>query len=67
MQTARTTVELDKALLRQAKQRAIEEDKTLKQIIHEALENLVDIDSDKRYAAKRKQVKRYPFLSLIHI
>jgi len=61
MQTARTTVELDKTLLRQAKQRAIEEDKTLKQIIHEALEKLVDIDADKRYAAKRRQVKRYPF------
>jgi len=61
MQTARTTVELDKALLRQAKQRAIEEDKTLKEIIHEALERLVDIDADKRYAAKRRRVKRYPF------
>ena len=38
MQTARTTIELDKQLLKQAKQMALEEDKTLKELITEALE-----------------------------
>jgi len=61
MQTARTTIEIDKELLKMAKQMAIEEDKTLKEIVHEALERLVDIDADKRYGAKRRQVKKYPF------
>ena len=61
MQTARTTIELDKHLLKQVKQRALEEDKTLKQIIHEALEKLVDIDINKRHEEKKAQVKRYPF------
>ncbi len=37
MQTARTTVELDKELLKKAKQKAIEEDKSLKQIMNEIL------------------------------
>ncbi len=61
MQTARTTIEIDKEMLKMAKQMAIEKDKTLKQIVHDALERLIDIDADKRYAAKRKQVRRYPF------
>ena len=61
MQTARTTIEIDKGLLKMAKQMAIEEDKTLKQIIHEALERLVDLDANKRYETKRTRVKRYPF------
>jgi len=37
MQTARTTIELDKELLKKAKQKAIAEDKNLKQVIAEAL------------------------------
>lgn len=37
MQTVRTTIELDKDLLKKAKQKAIEEDKKLKQVIAEAL------------------------------
>lgn len=37
MQTARTTIELDKELLKMAKQKAIKEDKNLKQVITEAL------------------------------
>ena len=61
MQTARTTIELDKHLLKQIKQMALEEDKTLKQIIHEALGMLVDININKRYEGKRTQAKRYPF------
>jgi len=32
MQTARTTIELDKELLKKAKQKALEEEKTLKQL-----------------------------------
>lgn len=37
MQTARTTIELDRELLKKAKQKAIEEGKNLKQVITEAL------------------------------
>lgn len=61
MQTARTTIEIDKGLLKMAKQMAIEEDKTLKQIINEALEKLVDIEANERYRKKKTQAKRYPF------
>ncbi len=61
MQTARTTVEIDKTLLRQVKQRALEEDKTLRQVIHEALRRLVDINTNKRYKKKIAQEKKYPF------
>ena len=61
MQTARTTIEIDKGLLRQVKQRALEEDKTLKELIHEALGKLVDLDANKKYNKKIAQRKRYPF------
>lgn len=61
MQTARTTIEIDKGLLRQVKQKALEEDKTLKELIHEALGRLVDIDTDKRYRKKIVKRKKYPF------
>jgi len=37
MQTVRTTIELDKELLKRAKRKALEEDKNLKQLITEAL------------------------------
>jgi hypothetical protein len=37
MQTARTTIELDKELLKRAKRKALEEGKNLKQVITEAL------------------------------
>jgi len=54
MQTARTTVELDKALLRQAKQRAIEEDKTLRELITEALEKTLRSPWQKKTVRKIK-------------
>lgn len=37
MQTVRTTIELDRELLKKAKQKALEEDKNLKQVITDAL------------------------------
>lgn len=51
MQTARTTIELDKEILKEAKQRAIEEEKSLKKIINEALRDQF------RLNAKRKKTK----------
>ena len=48
MKTARTTVELDKDLLKKAKQKAIKEDKTLKQLLSEALEDSLGPSKKKR-------------------
>jgi predicted transcriptional regulator len=42
MTTVRTTVELDKDLLKKAKQKAVEEDKTLKQLVESALKKEVE-------------------------
>jgi len=58
MQTARTTVELDKALLRQAKQRAIEEDKTLRELITEALEKTLRSPWQKK-AVRKIKIRTY--------
>ncbi|OGD89179.1 hypothetical protein A3D81_02800 [Candidatus Curtissbacteria bacterium RIFCSPHIGHO2_02_FULL_40_17] len=57
MQTARTTIELDKELLKRAKQKAIKEDKNLKQVISEALRR--DLLGEKQ--SKRKvKFKTFP-------
>jgi len=61
MQTARTTIELDRELLKKAKQKALHEDKTLKQIIGEVLkkgleEKIVTTDHKK----KTIKIKTYP-------
>jgi predicted transcriptional regulator len=42
MATVRTTIELDKELLKKAKQKAVEEDKTLKQLFESALKKEVE-------------------------
>jgi len=58
MQTARTTIELDRELLKKAKQRAIEEEKTVKVIFKEALRDYL---YKKQWKVKRKVVfKAYP-------
>lgn len=54
MQTVRTTIELDKELLKMAKQRALEEDKSLKQLMKEAVEKIVE---PKRKRATKKRIK----------
>jgi len=48
MKTARTTIELDRELLKTAKQKAIEEDKSLKKVISEALEKQFSTGSKKK-------------------
>lgn len=58
MQTARTTIEIDKGLLRQVKQRALEEDKTLRQLITEALEKTLRSSWQKK-TAKRIKIRTY--------
>lgn len=58
MQTARTTIEIDKALLRQIKQRALEEDKTLRQLITEALEKTLRSSWQKK-TAKKIRIRTY--------
>lgn len=58
METARTTVELDKELLKKAKQKAVEEDKSLKQLISEALEKTLKTAGEKK-APKRIKIRVY--------
>lgn len=58
MQTARTTIEIDKMLLRQVKQRALEEDKTLRQLVTEALEKTLRSPWKKK-TAKRIRIRTY--------
>jgi predicted transcriptional regulator len=54
MQTARTTIELDKELLKRVKQKALEEDKNLKQLITEALKKELLGDYPKKRKVKFK-------------
>lgn len=58
MQTARTTIEIDKGLLKQVKQRALEEDKTLRELITEALEKSLRSSWQKK-AAKITRIRTY--------
>lgn len=58
MQTARTTIEIDKDLLRQVKQRAIEEDKTLRELITEALAKAVRHPWQKK-AGRKIRIRTY--------
>lgn len=58
MQTARTTIELDKDLLKKAKQKALEEDKTLKQLINEMVSRgLVKSMKEKKMKKTKKRIK----------
>lgn len=57
MQTARTTIELDKELLKKAKQKALEEDKSLKQVITETLREKFSVPVKQ----KKVKTKKYPF------
>lgn len=58
MQTVRTTIELDKELLKKAKQKAIEEDKNLKRVITEALREQLEPETPQKSKAR---AKKYPF------
>lgn len=58
MQTVRTTIELDKELLKRAKRKALEEDKNLKQVISEALKK--QLEPETTYERKAR-AKKYPF------
>jgi hypothetical protein len=57
MQTARTTIELDKDLLKKAKQRALEEDKSLKELITEGLKIRIEEREPKKRKVKFKAYK----------
>lgn len=61
MQTARTTIELDRELLKKAKQKALQEDKTLKQIIGEVLEKGLE-EKTVKINRKEKTVKIRTYL-----
>jgi predicted transcriptional regulator len=58
METARTTIELDKDLIKKAKQKAIAEDKSLKQLISEAVEKIVETPR-KVKIEKRIKIRTY--------
>lgn len=58
MQTVRTTIELDKDLLKKAKRMALEEEKTLKDVINEAVRK--QLESETPLKSKTK-AKKYPF------
>lgn len=62
MQTARTTIELDKDLLKKAKQKAIEEDKSLKEVIGEVLQKGLEGHRKAKLnnVKKRIKLKSYP-------
>lgn len=55
MQTVRTTIELDRQLLKRTKQKALEEDKTLREIITDALQKEIIAPLKKR--GKRRKIK----------
>lgn len=59
MQTARTTIELDKELLKKVKQRAIDEERSLKQFIDEAVRKQLEEKVVKKRESKAKKI--YPF------
>mgnify|MGYP001579392697 CR=1 FL=1 len=58
MQTVRTTIEIDRELIKKAKQKAIEEDKSLKRVITEALRKQLEPETPLKSKAK---AKKYPF------
>ena len=62
MQTARTTIELDKELLKRAKQKALEEDKSLREIIGEVLQKGLEEHREAKLnnVKKRIKLKSYP-------
>ena len=61
MQTARTTIELDRELLKKAKHKALQEDKTLKQVIGEVLEKGLEEKTAKINRAKKTiKIRTYP-------
>ena len=59
MKTARTTIELDKELLKKVKQKAIEKDKTLKEVINDALAKEFG-GLAKKKKGKRVKIKTFP-------
>lgn len=60
MQTARTTIELDKQLLKKAKRKALEEDKTLKEVISEILrKDLRNLEKKKKTTKKKIKIRTY--------
>lgn len=52
MQTVRTTIELDKELLKKAKQKAIEEDKSLRQVVNEVLKKEFGLKTERKNKPK---------------
>lgn len=58
MQTVRTTIELDRELIKLAKRKAIEEDRNLKQVITEALRKQLEPETSQKSKAR---AKKYPF------
>lgn len=60
MQTARTTIELDRELLKKAKRKALEEDKTLKEVISEILrKDLRKLEKKKKTTKKKIKIRTY--------
>ena len=59
MQTARTTIELDKQLLKKAKRKALEEDKTLKEMISEILRKDLRNLEKKKTTKKKIKIRTY--------
>ena len=58
MQTVRTTIELDKDLFKAAKQRAIDEDKSFKQVVSDVLKKKLMVKTAKKVV---NETKKYPF------
>lgn len=54
-QLTRTTIQIEEELLKEAKKRAIDEKKTLRELIKEALEE--KLEKPKRVAKRRKRLK----------
>lgn len=59
MQTIRTTIELDKELLIRAKQKALEKDKTLREIITTAIQKEVRAPLEKKGKARKIKIRTY--------
>lgn len=60
METRRTTILLEKELYRQAKRVALEQDKSLKQIVEQALRSYLNGDPDKLPKNKQGRFRAYP-------